>query len=310
MSAQLTVPVALMFDNRPAPTRRVFEVIRRARPATLYLIADGPRDAADAMLCEDAREIARMVDWDCDVHRNFADSNLGLRVRPSSGLDWVFSEVEKAIVLEDDCLPDPSFFDFCSALLARYEDDDRVMEIGGCNYLFGRKRHESYYFSKYTHIWGWASWRRAWNHYDVTMAQWPAMRDSGAFEPYWASRAERRFWTRAFNAVHDGRVNTWDYQWTFAMWCARALSIVPPVNLVSNIGFGVDATNTKDMSPIAAMPTEALGTLRHPETIQRDDASDRIEWMTAFYEPPSQRAMRWLRRRAGLMLPRAQGNGT
>src|SRR5579871_4386735 len=166
---KLTTPVALIVFNRPDTTRQVFQEIRRVRPPVLLVVADGPRrdHPEDEQLCRETRAVAEEVDWPCQVLTEYSDVNLGCRHRPASGLDWVFSQVEEAIILEDDCVPHPSFFRFCSELLSRYRDDARIGTIAGTNVQGGRKRGgASYYFSKYPTIWGWASWRRAWALYD------------------------------------------------------------------------------------------------------------------------------------------------
>jgi len=276
---QLRTPVAFMIFNRPETTARVFEAIRQARPPKLLIVADGPRldRRGEAELCEKARRITTNVDWPCEVLTNFSGSNLGCRKRVSSGLDWVFRSVPEAIILEDDCLPHPTFFRFCDELLERYRDDERVMMVSGDNFQFGRKRTgHSYYYSRYTHIWGWASWRRAWQHYDVDMALWPAVRDGGRLRDLLDDRASVRHWRNIFERVSRGEINTWDYQWTFACWLQSGLAIMPNVNLVSNIGFHAGATHTTDdNSPFSAMLAEPMRfPLDHPPFVVRDRLAD------------------------------------
>ena len=200
--------------------------------------------------------------------RNYSDTNLGCKRRMSSGIDWVFSSVEQAILIEDDCLADLSFFPYCEDLLARYQDDERVMTISGDNFQFGvRHTPHSYYFSAIPHIWGWATWRRAWKHYDVNMAQWPSVADTnfpGDFLPPYAARSHKKAMADTFN----GKLDTWDQQWTFACWMRRALCILPAVNLISNIGFGPGATHCRKPDALAALPTEPIGfPLIHPPAV-------------------------------------------
>ena len=173
----LRTPVALLIFNRPDTTERVFNAVAKARPSKLLVVADGPRDSrpGEAARCEQTRAIIKRVDWDCEVITNFADRNMGCKLRVSSGIDWIFEQVEEAIILEDDCLPDPSFFRFCDEMLERYRDNERVGMVSGGNLQFGRHRGTgSYYFSKYTHIWGWASWRRAWKR--TSASEHPSVR--------------------------------------------------------------------------------------------------------------------------------------
>ena len=178
---QLKTPVAFIIFKRPEETQRVFAEIRKVKPPKLLVVADGPRPdkPGEDRQCAAARAIIEQVDWECEVLQNYADRNLGCRLRVSSGLDWVFDTVEEAIIIEDDCLPHPTFFRFAEELLERYRDDSRIMSISGQNVQFGRKRTDySYYFSRYNHCWSWASWRRAWQYYDVEMKIWPKIRDS------------------------------------------------------------------------------------------------------------------------------------
>jgi hypothetical protein len=276
---QLNTPVALLIFNRPETTARVFAAIAQAKPPKLLVVADGPRadrPGEDAK-CAATRAIIEQVDWDCEVVRNFADSNLGCRRRVSSGLDWVFSMAEQAIILEDDCVPHPSFFRYCDELLSRYGDDERVMMISGDNFQGGRRHREySYYFSRYCHVWGWATWRRAWQYYDVDMRAWPLVRDGQWIEDLLGERRATTRWKSTFQAMYEGRVDTWDSQWMFTCWSQNGLSIMPHVNLVSNIGFHQEATHTVNSeSRLANMHTEAMGfPLQHPPFIIRDAQAD------------------------------------
>jgi hypothetical protein len=278
MDFQLKTPVTFIIFNRPETTSRVFEEIRKARPPLLLLVADGPRSghASDAELCAEARAVVEQVDWACEIRKNYSDINLGCRKRVSSGLDWIFSEVEEAIILEDDCLPHPTFFQFCEELLQKYRDDNRIGHIGGVNFQFGRKRMPySYYFSRYNHIWGWASWRRAWRNYDVNIGLWPEVRDGKWLRGVLGERHLVKYWTRIFDKVYQHGVNTWDYQWMFHCWTQNRLAIIPNVNLISNIGFDTNATHTTGQSEFNSMKTEAMKfPLSHPPFIIRDSASD------------------------------------
>ncbi|AFY39023.1 methyltransferase FkbM [[Leptolyngbya] sp. PCC 7376] len=276
----MKTPVAFIIFNRPDTTRRVFEAIRQAQPPKLLVIADGPRgdrpDEADK--CIATRNIIKEVDWDCEVLTNYSDTNLGCKKRVSSGINWVFDQVEEAIILEDDCLPDPSFFPFCEELLEKYRHDTRIMMISGDNFQFGKARtQDSYYFSKYYHIWGWATWRRAWQHYDVDLKQWPKIRDGGwlkdIFNNDWLTIKYR---SKIFQKMYEKAVDTWDYQWSFTCWTQSGLSIMPNVNLISNIGFGEAASRTKNNKSIFAnMAVSSVDfPLLHPDFVIRDLETD------------------------------------
>jgi hypothetical protein len=188
----------------------------------------------------------------------------------------VFELVPEAIILEDDCLPDPTFFRFCQEMLEKYRDDERIGMISGDNFQLGRRRGDaSYYFSRYSHIWGWASWRRAWRHYDVNANVWPEMRDHNWLDEITESSSERKFWTKIFQAVFDQKIDTWDYQWVLASWSQGMLSVIPNVNLISNIGFGTDATHTHGVSAYANVPCGSMSfPIQNPKIILRHSVAD------------------------------------
>lgn len=275
----LHTPVVFVVFRRPELTARVMERIREARPERLWVIADGAR----ANRPNEARQVAAVrrliderIDWPCDVRRVYADHNLGCAQRVSSGLDAVFAVEEEAIILEDDCLPDPTFFRFCTELLAYYRNEPRIAVIAGDN--FQRGAHvtaDSYYFSRYPHCWGWATWRRAWRLYDHAMTAWPTFGSTPEFRESLSSAAEERYWRHAFDRTKNGDIDTWDNRWTLACWCHQRLTILPAVNLVSNIGFGLQATHTKSNHPAANLPAKAMTfPLRHPITIQGHAEAD------------------------------------
>lgn len=271
--------IAFFVFNRPDVTRRVLARIASARPDRLFLVADGPRPdrAGEAEAVAQVREIVACVDWPCEVHRNFATENLGCRTRMSSGIDWVFSLVEEAIILEDDCLPDPSFFPYCQELLERYRHDTRVMHIGGSNFLADKLEFtDSYHFSKYPHIWGWATWRRAWRCYDVRMSSWPKFVSAGLLKRPCPGHRERAYWTAMFQSMYGGVIDTWDYQWIYACWEQNGLAILPAVNLVSNIGGGEMATHTKQRQWFMGLPTTPLTITLHPRVVLPLQGVDRL----------------------------------
>jgi hypothetical protein len=276
----MRTPVVLILFRRPEETARVFERIREARPEKLFLIADGPRagNAVDARGCEQARAVVEEVDWPCEVVRDFADTNLGLKRRIPSGLDGVFEQVTEAIILEDDCLPHPSFFPYCEELLARYRDDERIVHISGMQLLPDPPAKWSYHFSRGPGIWGWATWRRAWRLYDAELADWHALskKDRKArLREMFEEEAERRHW--GFVWDNSDEFDNWDAQWSYVALSRGLLAIQPNRNLISNIGFGEEATNaTGDPLGIAARPAEGITfPLEHPPEMRRDIAADR-----------------------------------
>lgn len=276
----LSTPVLFMIFNRPDVTQRVFDEIQKAKPIKLFVAADGPREQIhdDANKCQATRDIINQVDWDCEVIKNYSDINLGCGRCVSSSINWVFEEVEEAIILEDDCLPAPSFFHFCQELLDKYRDDKRIMHIGGNNFQFGQNRtNYSNYFSKYTHCWGWASWRRAWKHFDHNMKTWPEFKKNKMIKSVCKDPYEQEYWTRIFDRMLENAPvpDIWDYQWLYACWSQNGLSVIPNVNLVSNIGFGPDSTHCKDgKSSLAELSTTDIWKIAHPQIIVRDRDAD------------------------------------
>lgn len=265
-------PVALFVFNRPDLTARVFEVVRAMRPPVLFVSADGPRADRpdDERLCDEVRKIVSQVDWPCDVHWNLRERNLGCGPAMSQGISWVFEHVDRAILLEDDCLPDPSFFRFCTELLERYQDDSRIMQIAGFNWNAPREVFDgaSYSFASYPFIWGWATWRRAWELYDYEMSSWPEFRDSGmlgGLHARWSRRVQLR---REWDHIHAGN-GTWDHQWQYAVMSGHGLSIYPSTNLVSNLGFRADATQTVlEGGAAAEIPLQPVAfPLTHPRIV-------------------------------------------
>lgn len=271
-------PVLFLVFNRPIPTAKVFEAIRAARPPRLYIAADGPRAhrEGEAARCAEVRDIVTRVDWPCEIRTLFRDENLGCKAAVSGGISWFFEQEEQGIILEDDCLPHPDFFSYCDALLERYRDDERVWVVTGDNFQRGARRGDaSYYFSKYNHVWGWASWRRAWRHYQGDIPFWPEWRRSADWMQHAANPVERRYWTKIFDRIHRNEIDTWDYPWTASIWHRGGLTATPNVNLVTNIGFGPDATHTASAnSPLAGMTTNAIGELRHPDAVAQDVEAD------------------------------------
>lgn len=283
---QLKTPVCFIIFNRPDVTEQVFEKIREAKPPKLLVIADGARanKAGELEKCLAARAIINQVDWECEVLTNYSDVNLGCRKRIYTGLDWVFSQVEEAIILEDDCLPHPTFFRFCEELLEEYRHNSRIMLVSGQNLQFGQKRRNySYYFSRYNHCWGWATWKRAWQHYDDTMALWPQTRDENWLFDILQDEQAFKYWSSMFQAMYEG-FDTWDYPWLFACYINQGLSVLPNINLVSNIGFGKEGTHATDSNSILAnIPAEEIQfPLEHPPFIVRDTQADNFTERT-FY---------------------------
>ena len=276
------VPIVILAFNRPETTRVVFEAVRRMAPQTLLLVLDAPREGRpeDIAKCDEVRRILNSIDWPCRVFTDIATQNMGARRRVSTGLTWAFSNVERAIVLEDDCVPSVDFFHFCDVLLEQYRDDHRVMHIGGTNLAPRSTRAtSSYVFSRYALSWGWATWRRAWRLYDDELSMWPAVRAAGWLRDYFADDvASFDKWTHRLDAVRRNEFDSWASVWMFSCWMQNALSIIPVENQIENIGLGdPDATHTSGVRHVGlTRPTAPISfPLQHPEIMVRDAETDR-----------------------------------
>lgn len=281
----LHTPVLFIIFNRPETTKQVFEAIRKAKPLRLYIAADGPRKnvPGDSEKCEVTRSISSLVDWDCEVRTLFRTENLGCGRGPCSAITWFFEHETEGIILEDDCLPSQSFFPFCAELLEKYRDDTRVMQIGGNN-MEAHYREDDYSFSFSNHIliWGWATWRRAWKFHDFEMKHYKEIKEKAYMEGSFGSIYERDFLGYVFEKMYtnDEQTNaryTWDYQWQFACKINSGLVIVPHRNLVKNLGFGYDSTNTKNATGIGHnLKLETMKfPLRYPEFMMVNNLKDR-----------------------------------
>ena len=278
-------PILFCTFNRPRLTERVFASIREQRPKTLFFSCDGPRanHPDDVANVSAVRSILANVDWPCEVHTRFPEENLGCKRAISSAIDWAFEHVEELIILEDDCLPGPSFFGFCHDLLERLRDEPRVMMISGNNFQTQPTSSNSYYFSRWPHIWGWATWKRAWDLFDVDIHSWPQLKQNEQLKPQFPDQIEYDHWCRTFDAQHAGQIDTWDFPWMYAVWENDGLSVLPERNLVSNIGFGKEATHTLDPeSVLAGLPAHDIGEIVHPERVEVNLAADRYTWQSIF----------------------------
>ncbi|RMF48326.1 MAG: glycosyltransferase family 2 protein [Deltaproteobacteria bacterium] len=282
-------PVVLLVFNRPDTTRAVFEKIAEARPESLYVIADGPRPGygEDPELCRQVLEIVSAPSWPCRLVTDISEVNLGTMRRIVSGLDRVFEQEERAVILEDDCVPDNSFFRFCDELLHRYAEDNRIAQVSGGNFQLGRRRTDcSYYFSRYSHCWGWATWRRAWRCNDADMIHWPDFRDRKRLRDVLDSSREIAYWEDVLEKVYLGEIDSWACRWLLSCWREHMVNIVPEVNLVSNVGFGPDATRTTGYSPFAGLPVETMPfPLSHPSDVLPHRLADEFTSARMFRHP-------------------------
>lgn len=274
------VPILFLVFNRPATTDKVLGKIRSIRPSKLFIAADGPRkgnEFDEANVQAVRKLIEEGVDWPCETRTLFREQNVGCGVAVSSAIDWFFQNVEEGIILEDDTLPDLTFFEFCDELLAKYRHNSRVMCIGGTNLIPDFKTPYSYIFTRHAGIWGWATWKRAWQHYDFSMELWKLEEFKAKVKKYFGTGKQYRSIEKDFQKTHLKLIDTWDYQWYFARIINDGIGILPKTNLISNIGFDVNATHTMDknsrFSNMAVSPMSFP--LKHPDKVEALAAYDR-----------------------------------
>jgi hypothetical protein len=272
----MKTPVALLIFNRPDKTEKVLEVIRQIKPRKLLVVADGPRQdhPSDAERCKATRAVIDTVDWYCEVLKNYSDTNLGCGLRPATGISWVFEQVEEAIILEDDCLPHPTFFRYCDELLALYRDEEKIMHIAGTNILPDHNKQYSYLYSRLVPIWGWATWRRAWKYFNFEMQDWPDYKLSSDFD-YFGKQKENVY--KVFEDHYSNQISdSWDARWAFSCTVNHGISIIPKTNLIQNIGFGNQSTHTaQEPSWMRKLSCEEMKfPLKHPDSLQPNQSFD------------------------------------
>lgn len=270
----LNTPVLFLIFKRPDKTQKVFDAIRQAKPKQLFVGADGPRDSVEGEkeLCEQARKILEQVDWPCEVKTLFKEKNVGSKIAESTAITWFFDHVEQGIILEDDCLPNQSFFRFCEELLEKYKDDTRIMNIAGLNLLNKPFGDASYYFSKITYAWGWATWKRAWKYYDVEMKSYPKFKETNQIANVFSSKRVQKYWIDIFDKVYSGELDAWDYIWAYTIFEQSGICINTNPNLVKNIGFGKNGTYCLDEnSPLADLKVTDIEKIVHPEFMLVDN---------------------------------------
>ena len=298
-------PVLFIIFNRPEHTRKVFDVIKMLRPEKLYVAADGPRPGSqsDIVKCRETREVISLIDWPCELDTLFRNENLGCGRGPAEAISWLFSKEEYGIILEDDCVPNNSFFFFCDELLKKYKTDTRIMHIAGTNHnaSFIRDNDYSYFFSQIGHMWGWATWRRAWDLYDYSMKAFDEVTSKEYFNDLYPDRLIGKYMQKKFAETYTGKIEgVWDYQWEFTRLINSGLSIMPKNNLVHNIGFGADATHTfSDKNYFSdSLVQEIDFPLNHPPFVIKDKKSERKHFNRMF---------RWIFKRKLLSMIRLRG---
>jgi hypothetical protein len=272
MEENFNIPVLFLVFNRLDTAKQVFAIIRQIKPRYFYIAADGARNdkPGEREKCAAVRQyILDNIDWPCEVKTLFRDKNLGCKMAVSGAISWFFQNEEWGIILEDDCLPDLSFFPFCQELLEKYKNDETIAVISGDDFNPDKVGDGDYYLSRIPHIWGWATWRRTWEKYDVAMAEFPRFKKDGAIKKIWSNKRVQNYWIDILSEVYQGKIDTWDYQLTFSLFINNSFCICPNVNLVSNIGFGNEATHTLlKINKLQNIPSKTMSfPLVHPKEV-------------------------------------------
>ena len=235
-------PILFLIFNRPDTTSKVFNAIREIKPKQLFIAADGPRNSEERIRCNEVRDICKNIDWPCELQTLYREENIGCGLAVSGAINWFFTNVEEGIILEDDTLPNKSFFYFCQYILNRYRHDESVMHVAGFNYDFFRKIkvRSSHFFANSIAVWGWATWRRAWKKYDFEMI---------GFEKIEGTLNCKDHYKNALRKTFEKKIDTWDYQWMYAIYSNNGKAVIPKQNLVLNLGFGSGATHTSQVPP-------------------------------------------------------------
>jgi len=288
----MNTPILFLIFNRPDETGAVFDALKIIKPKFLYVACDGPREhiKSDLENVAKTREILDQIDWDCELKTLYRDVNLGCKIAVSEGINWFFQNVEEGIILEDDCVPDATFFDYCSELLEIYRDDKRVMHISGLNFLPGpldlQPSTDSYSFSKYAAVWGWATWRTAWMLYDADILSWPKAKERNLHYNFCFNKSEMAVWESKFDSVYKNQIDTWDYQWSYCIFLNNGLCVTPNTNLISNIGFNDNATHTFSSDNRSHLPIGSVAfPLIHPLHVVPDYNRDWNEFVAHINVP-------------------------
>ena len=303
-------PILFIIFNRPDPSAKVFEKIKAVKPKFLYVAADGPREGNDndKVKCEKVRKyVLDNIDWDCEIKTLFQEKNLGCGKGVSTAITWFFKNEEEGIVLEDDCVPSLSFFTFCSTLLEKYRHNDNIYVIGGSNFQKGKRGKASYYFSAHGHMWGCASWRRAWEKYNLSMEAYDYQEFNKCLKKYFSTKKEREYWLKIFDMMKKNLNDTWDYQWIFTQWLNNAINIIPNVNMIENIGFNEDGTHTTWAIPgTSDRASYNIAEIVHPNKIKINRKAD-LFTLKSFFLPPPQKKIKKQIKKVLLSIIRSSG---
>jgi hypothetical protein len=272
-SIDFKTPILFLIYNRPEYTQKVFDSIKKVKPEKLFVSADGPKEnnEGDEKLCQNTRDILKQIDWECELHTNFKEQNHGCRLGVSQGINWFFEHVEEGIILEDDCLPCESFYFYCEKLLKKYKNEEKIMMISGSNPVTEIKLDSDYFFSRFFHIWGWATWKRAWQKFDLEMKDWHEHKNRKILDKIFSHNIDNKIFIEQMfdDAYGNDKSSVWSLQWTYSCLINDGLVILPSHNLVSNIGLkGVHEMNEDQL--FLKTKEININDLKHPNSIKID----------------------------------------
>ncbi len=282
------IPILLIIFNRPDKVQLLIQALEKLGPSRIFVSADGPRPNVDSdiELCEKTRNIINNINWPCEIVRRYQDTNTGCKINASESVSWFFEHVDEGIILEDDCIPTESFFPFCRELLDRYRDETKVMHISGNTFLLPQEvsdKSVSYYFSRCPQLWGWATWKRAWKHYDISMLHLDSIKSDTNVNNLFLRKEHLDYWIKHCQHIRDNNIDTWDAQWQYTMMYHGGYAISPLYNQINNIGFGINATHTKEEINNVSVPTRNFSfPLKHPSHVTADKIADE-RLMNKFY---------------------------
>lgn len=266
---RFSTPILFIIFNRPNTARAVFEEIRKIRPRQLFVAADGPRPfrADDIEKCQQTKDILKGIDWDCELKTFFRESNVGCGLNVAESISWFFSYVDKGIIMEDDIIPHPEFFPFCTQMLERYENDESVSAING---FYGENlpcTDNSYFFRTDFSGWGWATWKRVWDKFDFFLRDYSLQELKKALHRNHFCRKECFDKIDQYLLTRKGKADSWDWQFRLYLLKWNSFVLTPNLNMVKCIGYGDDSTHFKGRTA----PTHAVHPifpLRHPEKVE------------------------------------------
>lgn len=277
------IPILILVYNRPDTFKKLIYCLKKIQPKKIYIRGDGPVNADDVIKINAVKKTILRINWNCKILTNFNKINIGCRGSVSSGIDWFFSTEKMGVILEDDCLPNTSFFKFCEILLKRFRYNKKIYTISGSNFQNKITTDNDYYFTKYPHCWGWATWARAWKSYDQNLSFWTKWKKTDKWKKYIKLTIEKKYWEKIFNNVLKKKIDSWAYVWTASVWYKNGVAIVPKTSLINNIGFDDRATHTQNSQTKSISNLKNLKfPLKHPKRIKIDIRADNYTFFNHF----------------------------